>query len=86
MLLQITNNLTKVTYDLTINDPQFSRLFLTGSIELPDNVVDGEYNYFVIDDNIILAQGLLQIGDYEQEDKISYDTPKSDDEFITYNG
>lgn len=87
MTLKITNNTTKKQYELTVNNPQFSRLFVTGSVTLETGMDDGEYAYWLVDnDNKILSQGLLQIGDYVQENKVTYESPSSDNEFVQYNG
>ena len=87
MLLELQNNLDKTRVQITINDPNFNRLYLSGTIQLPEGMSDGEYTYWVIDDNNqILAQGLLQIGDYVQEDKITYNSSGDTNEFIQYNG
>lgn len=89
MILRITNNVTKKTYDLPISGVSYDRLYLNGTITLEGPMDDGEYNYFLVDDvndNKVLAIGILQIGDYVQEDKITYDTTSSDDGFIQYNG
>lgn len=87
MHLDIVNNVTKVHYNLPLSGVSFSRLFITASIQLPENADDGEYTYWLVDDNNkILSQGLLQIGDYVQEDKVSYQNNPSDNEFVQYNG
>lgn len=86
MILEITNNLTKKTYQLPLTEPSFDRLFLNASVQLPPDMDDGEYTYFLTDENQILAQGLLQIGDYVQEDKITYNSSGDTNEFIQYNG
>jgi len=86
MILEITNNLTKKTYQLPLTEPSFDRLFLNASVQLPSDMDDGEYTYFLTDENQILAQGLLQIGDYVQEDKITYNSSGDTNEFIQYNG
>jgi hypothetical protein len=89
MILRITNNVTKKTYDLPISDVSYDRLYLNGTITLEGLMDEGEYNYFLLDndnENKVLAVGILQIGDYVQEDKITYDTTSSDDGFIQYNG
>ena len=86
MILEITNNLTKKTYQLALTEPSFDRLFLNASVQLPEKLSDGEYTYFLIDDNKILATGLAQVGDYVQEDKITYNSSGDTNEFIQYNG
>lgn len=85
MHLDIVNNVTKVHYNLPLSGVSFSRLFVTASIQLPAEADEGEYTYWLVDDNNkILSQGLLQIGDYVQEDKVSYQN--NPDEFVQYNG
>lgn len=88
MLLELQNNLDKTRVQITINDPNFNRLYLSGTIQLPEGLSDGEYTYFLTDtnNNKILAQGLLQIGDYTQPDKVEYVSSASTNEFIQYQG
>ena len=85
MILELVNNLDKSRVQLTINDPQFSRLFISGTVQLPEGLSDGEYTYFLTDNNNILAQGLLQIGNYVQPDKTEY-TISANTEYIQYQG
>ena len=89
MILRITNNVTKKTYDLPISGVSYDRLYLNGTIALEGPMDDGEYNYFLVDnenDNKVLAIGILQIGDYVQEDKITYNSSGDTNEFVQYNG
>lgn len=67
MTLELTNNLTKNSYEFTgITDELTSRLFYTFDITLQSDMDDGEYSYTLkTDDGVIKATGLLQIGEYK---------------------
>ena len=67
MRLNIFNTLTKVSYDIeNLTDLMKNPLNYCFSISLPEGVDAGEYNYELYDDDdVLVAQGLLQIGSYE---------------------
>ena len=82
MKIKLINNLTKVEYDLPVSDNKVSAKYWNFNLTLPDGIQDGEYSYQVYDDdNISIASGLAQIGDYtpikteynEKEEYITYD-------------
>lgn len=71
MLLKLINNLTKNTMNIgEIEDKLESNLFYTIDIELPDNMTEGEYVYELYDNDMVVSRGLLQIGDYNAENKV----------------
>lgn len=87
MRLELTNNLTKITKILdNIEDKNNSGLFYSFDISLDGSYEDGEYTYRLIDEEKVVATGLLQIGDYEMDMSINteYDNNKKD--IIVYNG
>lgn len=87
MRLELTNNLTKITKILdNIEDKNNSGLFYSFDISLDGSYEDGEYTYRLIDEEKVVATGLLQIGDYERDMSINteYDNNKKD--IIVYNG
>lgn len=87
MRLELTNNLTKITKILdNIEDKKSSGLFYSFDISLDGSYEDGEYTYRLIDEEKVVATGLLQIGDYERDTNINteYDNNKKD--IIVYNG
>lgn len=87
MRLELTNNLTKITKILdNIEDKKSSGLFYSFDISLDGSYEDGEYTYKLIDEEKVVATGLLQIGDYERDMNINteYDNNKKD--IIVYNG
>lgn len=84
MILKLVNNLTKNEVILeNIYDKQTSNLFYIIDIELPDGLIDGEYSYFLIEDDKILSNGLVQIGDY-QSNNTKYNA--NNKQTIVYNG
>lgn len=89
MILKLVNNLSKKTHILNdLEDKKDSNLFYHFNIKLPvTNNVDGidvtlvdegEYTYELIDGENIVAQGLIQIGDYKKDENINkvYKTEK----------
>lgn len=84
MRLSITNNTTKrVIYDEIVEDLGGNRNFYKFSINLPSDVEDGEYTYDLYNENELIATGLIQVGDYKN-DNFSYKNNKK--EYISYNG
>lgn len=77
MVLQLTNNLTKMILTFTVNDNYTSNLYFNFGIRLEENlegvelkdIDEGEYNYLLMDDGKKIAEGLLQIGDYTNDNK-----------------
>ena len=84
MLLKLENNLTKNTIILdNIEDKQTSRMFYIVDVVLPENIIEGEYTLYLIEDEKILSNTLVQIGDYKANNT-EYNTQKKDT--IVYGG
>lgn len=68
IILKNSLNLTEINldvrgYDATLNFYKFN-------LNLPEGMKDGEYEYTLMDDdNKVISTGLLQIGDYEPNNK-----------------
>lgn len=87
--IKLVNNLTKYEFSLQdLEDKETSRLFYTFDITLPEGLVDGEYAYTLYDENnVVLATGLLQVGDYKPDNKTyEQNTIKENNGYITYGG
>ena len=88
MILKLVNNLSKKTHILNdLEDKNDSNHFYHFNITLPFSNVngidvtlvdEGEYTYELIDGENIVAQGLIQIGDYKKDENINkvYKTEK----------
>ena len=85
MTLKLTNNVSKKEYVYDVTDENDSILYYHfENFVLDDNMDDGEYNYLLFDDkNKVVAQGLLQIGDYVPE-HTAYEN--NDVKYKQYNG
>lgn len=83
MILKIKNNLTKQEFTYPAFDISDSRNFYHFSIRLNGNEPTGEYTYYLIEDNKVISSSLLQIGDYQREDK-TYTNDNNG--FKVYNG
>jgi hypothetical protein len=87
MRLELTNNLTKITKILdNIEDKNSSGLFYSFDISLDGTYTDGEYTYRLIDEEKVVATGLLQIGDYERDMNINTEYENNKKDIIVYNG
>lgn len=87
MRLELTNNLTKITKILdNIEDKKNSGLFYSFDISLDGSYEDGEYTYKLIDEEKVVATGLLQIGDYEKDMNINTEYENNKKDIIVYNG
>lgn len=64
-----------------IEDKLESALFYTFDISLSDGMNDGEYTYELYDGDKMVSTGLVQIGDYNAENK-EYKENKKD--YIVY--
>lgn len=85
MIIKLTNNITKNTIELgEIEDKKKSSLFYTFDIALPEGMEEGEYTYELIDDGKIIANGLLQIGDYERDTDVNKEYKDEKKGFIVY--
>lgn len=86
MVLKLINNVSKNTIEFEVNDKQSSTIFYQFDITLPEGCIDGEYNYELIDNEKIVATGLLQIGDYEKDFKENKEYENNNTDTIVYNG
>ena len=85
MIIRFTNNLTKNTIELSeIEDKKKSSMFFTFDITLPEGVDEGEYTYELIDEGRVIANGLLQIGDYERDTDVNKEYKEEKKGFIVY--
>lgn len=79
----IKNGITKRNFEYNVTDLNESSIFYTFSINIPDSLDDGEYDYVLKDDlDKIVATGLLRVGDYKQENT-QYNNNK-DKKYIQY--
>lgn len=83
MILKLINTLTHKEHIFNVEDELTSNIYFNFQFELDDDMVEGEYNYYVYDGDNILAQGLLRYGDYITENK-AYNEPNKP--FIQYRG
>lgn len=84
MKLKIIHNVTKQEFEYTAFDICDSRIFYHFSIRLNGDEPEGEFNYYLLDDDgKVLSQSVLQIGDYQRNDKV-YTTENNG--FKSYNG
>lgn len=87
MRLLLKNNVDKKGYEFSVTDLEDSVMFYHfDSISLPNGIVDGEYNYFLYDENDkLVAEGIVQVGNYEirEEEKHTYN---NNTEYIQYMG
>lgn len=86
MTLKFKNNVGKQEYEFTVTDIGDSSLYYHfEDVQLPSGIDDGEYSYELYDeDNVLVAQGLVQIGDYVPEDKKTYENNNT--EYKQYQG
>lgn len=78
MILRLINTITKTDYNFNVEDRKNSLSFFSFIIDLPENMQEGEYSYYVIDaDGSILSQGLLRYGDYKTENKAYFNQNKT---------
>lgn len=85
MTLKLVNNVSKKEYEFQVTDLEDSRMYYHfENFVLLNEMYDGEYNYFLYDNNNkLVAQGILQIGDYVPE-HTTYDN--KDVKYKQYNG
>ena len=84
MTFYLQNNVTKREYSYRVYDVNDSTLFFHFALTLGEDMDEGEYTNKLLNDNLLLAQGLLQIGDYENNAK-KY-TVTDDNGIKQYNG
>lgn len=78
MTLKLVNNVSKKEYEFNVTDVGDSNMYYHfENFTLEDEMDDGEYNYFLFDnDDNLVAQGLVQIGNYVPEHTV-YDNNKT---------
>lgn len=88
MKFTITNNVTKKSITKTVEDIGDSVLYYHFNYTLDELQDEGEWSYFLYDsEDNILAQGLLQIGNYQvPSGSTTTYTKENKDEYIQYNG
>lgn len=86
MTLKLINCLTKKVYFIENLEENYrsSDLFYCFDIKLPEDIVEGEFNYVLLDDDVALVEGVLQVGDYEPE-RVSYNN-KEVNGYTVYEG
>lgn len=84
MVFWLQNNVTKREYSYRVYDVNDSTLFWHFTLTLGEEMDEGEYTYKLFNDDVVLAQGLLQIGDYQNNAK-KY-TVTDDSGIKQYNG
>ena len=90
MKLVLKSTVTKKTSEYQVTDSADSRLFYHfPEFQLEGKYDDGEYEYELYDDSneeeILVAQGLLQIGDYTENKQTTYEN-KNGNIYKQYNG
>lgn len=87
MKLEIIHNLSKkVTVLENLEDKKNSGLFYSFDICLDGSYEDGEYTYRLMDEDKVVATGLLQIGDYEKDTNVNTEYNNKEKDIIVYNG
>lgn len=84
MILKLTNNVTKKVIEYTVNDLKDSKLYYHFENFVLEPCEDGEYGYELYDKDKLVAQGLLQVGNYESEHKVY--TEDNNNVYKQYNG
>lgn len=84
MTFLLQNNVTKREYSYRVYDVNDSTLFFHFTLTLGEEMDEGEYTYRLMNENLELAKGLLQIGDYQNNSK-KY-TVTDDNGIKQYNG
>lgn len=79
MTLKLVNNVSKKEYEFNVTDVGDSKMYYHfENFTLEDGMDDGEYNYFLFDnDDNLVAQGLVQIGNYVPQNTITYENNKT---------
>lgn len=85
MVLTLENSVTKRLYSCVVEDMGTSRDYyvLEGFI-LPEGIPDGDYNYTLTEDETVLSNGVMRIGDYVPEGNRTYKSKRM--EYIYYQG
>lgn len=84
MLLKIIHNVTKQEFEYTAFDISDSRIFYHFSVMLSGDEPEGEYAYYLFDDDgKIISHSMLQIGDYNPNKTVYVN---KETKFKEYNG
>ncbi len=86
MQLYLVSNISKNVVNFTVNDLEDSALFYHFDISLIEGMEDGEYTYFLKDGDMLLATGLLQIGDYKRGENVNTEYNDNNVGYIVYDG
>ena len=78
MVLKLLNKITKKELELSdIEDTQISNSFFNFKITLPEDAVDGVYEYELSQEDEVIARGLAIIGDFNPERKTFNNSTKT---------
>ena len=84
MNLVIEDKVSKKQYTITgLNDLCTSALFYQFNVNLPEGLLDGQFDYALMDGDKVLATGILQVGSFEPT-KTTYNKPNSG--YTVYGG
>ena len=84
MELVLENRVSKQQTVITgLTDLCTNALFYQFNINLPQVMLEGEYEYQLMDGEDILARGILQIGDYTPQ---NHTYQENNNTYIVYNG
>ena len=70
--LRLVNNLTQQVYEIEPKSVSVVEPYFQIDFKLRQSLIDGEYNYSLIDSTGVISFGLAVVGDYKREVK-SYD-------------
>lgn len=87
MKLKCVNNVGKKSFILDVTDINDSRLYFHFMVKLPESLPDGEFTYYLYDDDMkeCFGQGILQVGDYVNKNTTKYTKPNGTG-YKQYNG
>ena len=84
MNLVLEDKVSKKQYTLTeLTDLCTSAFFYQFNVNLPEGLLDGQYEYALMDGDKVLATGILQVGSFEPT-KTTYNKPNSG--YTVYGG
>lgn len=85
MTIKLLNRLTNRVYwfENLKENALSTDMFYCLDIKLDEGMDDGEYQYFLFDDGVEVAKGILMIGDFQPENT-TYNN--DEDTTIVYNG
>ncbi len=65
MYIRLYSQYTKKTHTIPVDNAVSDSMFHKLDIHLPNGMEDGIYNYELYDDETIIANGMMQVGDFE---------------------